>query len=187
MITETALPGNNVQTPTTADTAAETQLGNEICDLWQARVSAHVSLHRNQEELKVIRANLAEKLHGLKLVLARRGCQGGWSKFLNSQRIPRATADWLATAHEKSLASALGNCVTEQFREPTEDIRSYVKGIWPRLSRVLKNREAVEVFVAELRHKADASFEAQAAAPDPIREMPPLGAVAQTIDYACMA
>jgi hypothetical protein len=156
--TETALPELDEQTSTISDPAAEARLANEIVALWQARVSAHGSIRKSQEELRAIRASLAEKLHGFKLVLSRRGCQGGWSSFLNAQGFSRATADRLATAHEKSLAQAPGNCLAEQILEPDEDIRRYVRALWPKLSRLLNNRMAVEVFATELNRVAEKSF-----------------------------
>jgi hypothetical protein len=158
MPTEIALPGLEEQTPTASDPAAEARLADEIVALWQARGSAHGSIRKSQEELRAIRANLAEKLHGYKLLLSRRGCQGGWSSFLNAQRISRATADRLATAHEKSLTPAPGICVNEQILEPDQDIRRCVNRSWPKLSKLLINREAVEVFVTELRRVAEKSF-----------------------------
>jgi len=184
MPTETTLPELDEQTPTASDAAAEAQFANEIVELWQARASAHGSLRKNQQDLKLIRANLAEKLHGLKSVLSRRGCLGGWSPFLKEQRIPRATADRLVTAHEKSLTPAPGICLIEHIQEPNEAIRGYVTGIWPKLSKMLKTREAVEMFVAEVRQKADESFGAQAAAPGLINELSSV-AVAPTIEHAC--
>jgi hypothetical protein len=102
--------------------------------------------------------NLAGKLHVLKSILSRRGCQGGWSKFLNAQGISRASADRLVTAHEKSLAPAPGICLNEQIKEPDEDIRRYVHVLRPKLSRVLNDRKAVEVFVTELNRVAEKSF-----------------------------
>jgi hypothetical protein len=156
--TETALPELDEQAPTVSDPAAEARLANEIVALWQARVSAHGSIRKSQEELRAIRANLAEKLHGFKLVLSRRGCQGGWSSFLNAQGFSRATADRLAAAHEKSLAPAAGICLNEQFLEPDEDIRRYVRKLWPKLNRLLNNRKEVDVFVTELNRVAEKSF-----------------------------
>jgi hypothetical protein len=79
--------------------------------------------------------------------------------FLDAQAIPRSTADLLVRNHEKALNTEGGNCGSGQISEPTDvTVRRYLHGLWPRLNRVLKTREAVEVFIGELKHLSENSF-----------------------------
>src|ERR1700751_2334021 len=117
--TETASIAPTLEVPTTIN-PAEAHLVNEIGELWQIHTPAQTSLHKTRDELKLIRANLSRRLHDLKSVLSRPGRGGAWSSFLESQRIPRSTADRLARAHEKTLSADTQNCATEQISESTE-------------------------------------------------------------------
>src|SRR4051812_25000223 len=114
--TEPTAPAADVQTIVNS---AETQLANEIGELWQIHAQAQTSLHKTRDELKLIRTNLSRRLHELKAVLSRPGRGGAWSSFLESQRIPRSTADRLVRGHEKTLKIEGENCATEQIAEPT--------------------------------------------------------------------
>lgn len=130
----------------------EPELVAEISQLWATHMQAHTAVKKTRDELKLIRANLALRLHELKSVLSRPGRGGAWSSFLNSERIPRSTADRLVRCHAKTLAGDEDSCTTEQICEPTEaTVRRYFHGLWPRLSRVLTSPEAVEIFIADLR------------------------------------
>ena len=92
-------------------------------------------------------------------MLSRPGRGGAWSSFLESQRIPRSTADRLVRGYEKTITVEGENCANEQIPEPTEVYRPSVRyALWPRLSRILTTRESVEMFIGELRHIADKSF-----------------------------
>ncbi len=161
---ETASIAPTVGVPTTID-SAETQLTNEIADMWRTHNQAQTSLHKTRAELKQIRTELSQRLHELKAVLSRPGRAGGWSSFLDAQAIPRSTADRLVRNHEKALNTEGGNCVSEQIPDPTDVIvRRYFSALWPRLSRVLKSRESIEIFIVELKQTAEKSFGADAQA-----------------------
>ena len=158
--TETASIAPTLEVPTATD-SAEAQLTNEIADMWRIHNQAQTSLHKTRAELKQIRTNLSHRLHELKAVLSRPGRGGAWSSFLESQRIPRSTADRLVRGYEKTIAAEGENCTSEQTPEPTDVVvRRYVHALWPRLSRVLTSSEAVHVFIVELHRTAERSFEA---------------------------
>jgi hypothetical protein len=132
-----------------------------------AHTEAQGSVRKSREELKEIRANLSERLHELKSVLSRPGRGGAWSSFLETQRIPRSTADRLVRGYEKTVGTEEKSCTTEQIPEATEvTVRRYMQGLWPRLSRVLATRESVELFIAVLRETAEKSFAANGESPD---------------------
>jgi hypothetical protein len=154
-----------IEVPTTTD-STEAKLANEIADMWHIHNQAQTSLHKTRAELKEIRTNLSHRLHELKAVLSRPGRGGAWSSFLESQRIPRSTADRLVRGYERTIAAEGENCTSEQIPEPTDIIvRRYFSALWPRLSRILTTRESIEMFVAELRHIAAKSFGVDAEAP----------------------
>jgi hypothetical protein len=91
------------------------------------------------------------------------------------QKIPRSTADRLVRGHEKTISADPNNCTIEQIPDPTEVVvNRYVYALWPRLSRVLTTREAVQVFTVALHRIAERSFDAKAAAPVTIQLVPPL-------------
>ena len=155
MPTETAPPATAAQVPTASD-PTEVELIHEINKLWQVHTSAQTSLRKNRDELRVARADLSRRLAALKAILSRPGRGGQWSSFLKSREIPRATADRLVRGYEKALKTGPDNCLSEQITEPTEVVvHRYLHAIWPKLSRVLRSPEAVEMFVRELRHKAE--------------------------------
>lgn len=156
--TETASIASSLEVPTTID-SAEAQLTNEVADMWRIHNQAQTSLPKTRAELKQIRANLSHRLHELKAVLSRPGRGGAWSSFLESQRIPRSTADRLVRGYDKTIAAEGENCPSGQIPESTETtVRRYCNALWPRLSRILKSRESVEIFIVELRQTADKSF-----------------------------
>jgi hypothetical protein len=142
---------------------AEAQLTTEVSDLWKSHHQAQGAARKTREELKVIRTNLAARLHELKGILCRPGRGGAWSSFLDAHAIPRSTGDRLVRAHEKSVDAVEGNCATEQLAEPTDVIiRRYVAGWWPKLRKVLTTPEAVDIFIAALQAAAENSFGAAA-------------------------
>jgi hypothetical protein len=143
-----------VPTPSEHD---EPQLIGEIGDLWQSHARTQGTLKKGREEIKRIRADLSERLHQLKAVLSRPGRGGAWSSFLETQKIPRSTADRLVRAHEKATIVQEGNCPSEQISEPPQVVVGrYCRRLWPRLSQVLISKELVEFFINELRHTAEA-------------------------------
>jgi hypothetical protein len=161
--------------PSGATTPEEERLTVEIERLWTKHSAAQASFEKNNEEhtktqssfrksraeLKDTRDRLSKLLHELKPLISRPGRGGGWSRFLMTKKIPRATADSLVRAHKKTLNSEGKNCSAEQITEPPETaIRRYLQGLWPRLSRVVTTRESVELFIAVLRETAEKSFAA---------------------------
>jgi len=156
---ESTIPTAAEGTQTVVDNSAEAQLTNEVGELWHVHNQARTSLHQTREELKRIRTDLSQRLSQLKTVLSRPGRGGAWSSFLESQKIPRSTADRLVRAYGKSILGDGDNCLDEQIPEPTEVlIRRRVRALWPRLSKVLTTRDSVQVFVAELNLMAEKSF-----------------------------
>lgn len=109
----------------------------------------------------VIRADLARALHSLKNVLARPGCKGEWSSFLDSHSIARATANRLVDAHQKLITPATSNSPSGTTIEPMEAVvRRCLDRYWKKLSPVLTTPEAVEMFIAGLQGLAQKSFDA---------------------------
>ena len=138
---------------------AELRLVNEVGQLWLVHTKARTSLHQTRDDLKSIRTDLSGRLHQLKSVLSRPGRGGAWSSFLQAQSIPRSTADRLVRGHQKTTMSDQKNCANEQIPEATEVVvHRYVRALWPKLSRVLKTRESVQVFTAELLRISERSF-----------------------------
>jgi hypothetical protein len=149
--------------PTVTTNRPEAELVDEVGSLWKVHVHAHLSLKKSRADLKTIRVDLSRKLYELKSVLSRPGRGGAWSSFLGSEGIPRSTADRLVRAHEKAVAPGQENCTTEQIPEPREvTIHRYFRALWPKLSQTLTTPDAVEMFIAELRYKAEQSFGATA-------------------------
>jgi ABC-type hemin transport system substrate-binding protein len=101
------------------DNSSEAELVNEVGELWQVHNKAKTSLHQTRDELKRIRTDLSERLHAIKCVLVRPGRGGAWSSFLQSQTIPRSTADRLVRRHEKTTMADGKNSANEQISEQT--------------------------------------------------------------------
>jgi hypothetical protein len=128
----------------------EGQLIDDITSLWSAHKEAKASARKTREELKLLRAQLGEKLHALKAHLARTGRSGRWSAFLRSNALQRATADRLVAKHEAAI-NPPSNRPSEAFSEPTEEeIRGLVRNLIPRLRRILVDGGTVDRFFAEL-------------------------------------
>jgi hypothetical protein len=154
-----ATPTENTELTPVVTEPIEAQLIADIREGWDTHASVQKSLHRTEDELRAIRVKLSASLHTLKSVLSRPGRAGEWSGFLESVKIPRSTADRLVLSHKKTLTPKSGNCATEQINEPTEIVVGrYLNALWPKLSRVLTTRKSVEIFVMELKKKADKRF-----------------------------
>jgi hypothetical protein len=151
------------------------RLAVEIERLWVKHVAAQVTFDKNNEEhtkargsyrksraeLKEVRDKLSKLLHELKPLISCPGRGGGWSSFLEKRDIPRSTGDSLVRAYKKTLNSEEKSCTTEQLPEqPEMAIRGYLLRQWPMLSRLLKTREHVKVYVSALEEKAEKSFTA---------------------------
>lgn len=137
----------------------EAALVNEVGALWKTHAGLQTTAHKTRGELKAIRLDLGKRLHELKSVLSRPGRGGAWSSFLESQQIPRSSADRLVRAHERTLTPGGENRTNEQISDtPEVVIRRYLQGLWPRLSRILATPESVELFVVMLRETAERSL-----------------------------
>jgi hypothetical protein len=140
------------------DDSSEAQLVDEVGNLWLVHSQAQSSLSKTRDDLKLLRTDLSRRLHALKSLLARPGRGGAWHSFLQAQKIPRSSADRLVRAYEKTI-SADDNCTSDQIPETNEMVvQRYVRALWPKLSRILKTRESVRLFTAELLRISEKSF-----------------------------
>jgi hypothetical protein len=152
VIDATNTDGMNTIESLTTDFTPETmgsqnELGEAITNLWAAHANAKIAARATNEELRALRAKLGERLSEMKQILAKPGRGGQWSSFLEERRIPRATADRLVARHQRSL-NPDANCVTEDVSEPTdEDVQKLFIAVWPKLRRILRSRQSVDLFV----------------------------------------
>ena len=163
-------PAPPATTPPVVDPAdldsTEAHLEKEVEALWQDHKQAKHSARKTNKELKLLRTNLARKLHELKNMLARPGCKGEWSSFLDRYSISRTTADRLVDAHQKSITPTASKCTTGATEEPMEDVvRRCLDRYWTKLSPMLATPEAVELFIVGLRDLAQEFFGVDADAP----------------------
>lgn len=155
---ETETPEIDAAIPIAYDTT-EMKLVQKIGDLWQVHLQAQTSMDKTRDGLKKVRTHLSRRLHQLKGVLSRPGRSGEWSSFLKSHGIPRSTADRLVRVYERTLSPEDKSCTADAIVESVEvAMRRQVMSLWPKLSRVLATPEAVNMFVTELRAKAEKSF-----------------------------
>jgi hypothetical protein len=139
--------------------SAEAQLVDEVGELWLIHSQAQTSISKTRDELKLVRADLSQRLHALKAVLSRPGRGGAWFSFLQAQKIPRSTADRLVRGHDKTISADRDSCTGEQIPETNEVVvHRYARALWPKLRRILKTRESVQVFTAELLRLSERSF-----------------------------
>jgi seryl-tRNA synthetase len=119
---------------------------------------AQGTFRKSREELRGLRDELSKVLYELKPLMCCLGRASLWVNFLNCQDIPRSTADHLVRVYQKTLTPEEKNCATEQIPEqPETAIRSYLHGLWPRLSKVVKTPKDLEMFITALREKSFAS------------------------------
>jgi hypothetical protein len=132
------------------DTAIETQLTQEISDLWGNHVRLSADCNATAKELRQIRATLAERLAAMKSLLSRPGRGGQWRSWLRERGIPRSTADRLASRHAETLGTA-DNVPTEAISDAGEDkVERLCAAMWPRLAKTLKDDSAVYAFICRL-------------------------------------
>jgi hypothetical protein len=74
-------------------------LSGEIVSQWFQRKSLQREMSSQQAELSRLDGVLSGLLYEQKKRLSRQGRNGGWSKWLKQQKIPRATADRLVLEH----------------------------------------------------------------------------------------
>lgn len=147
MQTELALPH---AAEVTVPDPAEAQLVKDIGELWQVHAQSQLLLGKTRDEMKVVRATLAERLHELKGALSCPGRAGQWSGFLASEKIPRTTADRLVSLHEKSI-NVDGNRTDGATKKLSDDgIAQVAKATWARLQSKLGTHDAMYQFFSKL-------------------------------------
>ena len=130
------------------DTVIETQLTQEISDLWSSHVRLSTSRKTTSKELRQIRASLAERLHAMKSLLSRPGRLGQWRGWLRQQGIPRSTADRLVSRHAETLVGENGNVPTGAISEPGEaNAEKLAKNVWLRFGKLLTTHESILRFI----------------------------------------
>jgi hypothetical protein len=142
---------------TPAATDPETEIGETITGLWVAHANAKIVARATNEKLRALRATLGEQLSRMKQILSKPGRGGQWSSFLSERGIPRATADRLASRHLRSL-NPDKNCVGEEISEPTEEeVQRLLTSVWPKLRRVLRSQQTLDLFVRLLTSRCQYS------------------------------
>jgi hypothetical protein len=73
----------------TTESPSEQMLGEVITSLWSEHLNAKNTARATNEELRVLRAKLAEQLSEMKQILSKPGRDGQWSGFLRERNIPQ--------------------------------------------------------------------------------------------------
>jgi hypothetical protein len=143
-----------------AQTEAETEakLTNDIKSLWTAHQTSTATAKRTKEELEDLRLDLGWKLSEMKSVLVRTGRNGGWSAYLRSHGIPRATAERNVKRFQ-ALANPESNRLSDTFSQPSaDDVRRLVRSLLPRLRKVLTTAGSISLFVNEVAQHLQTSI-----------------------------
>jgi hypothetical protein len=127
----------------------ESQLTQEISNLWSNHVRLSTNHKTTAKELRLIRASLAERLFAMKTLLSRPGRGGQWHSWLRERGIPRSTADRLAARHAETLGTA-DNVPTGAIWEPAKDGpgMKLAKIVWPQILKHLTTDESVVEFIS---------------------------------------
>lgn len=151
---EIAVLTETFEAPTGPDT--ETKLAQEIEQLWSVHSQAQTVLGRTKQELDALRLELGRRLYQMKLLLARPGRAGQWSKFLSTQGIPRASADRYAKTYQSILSPPDEIASSEAIQVSSEETaRMVLQSIWPKLRQALTNPEAAYQFLCALVHRCE--------------------------------
>jgi excinuclease UvrABC nuclease subunit len=180
---EAVVPGISAAVPSSEPNSGfetEQRLATQIGELWSIHTQAQAAAAQSKEHLSQIRHQLGERLCEVKKLVARPGRGGGWSAFLAAQGIPRASADRYVQRYEKTLHPD-SNCVNESIESTELAVRKLFAAVWPRLRRVITSKEALDLFIRELKvaydgravHQCESGI-ASATAPQPTLE--PVGA-----------
>jgi hypothetical protein len=147
-IVSSAVDAAPVQLGTAQDgDEAERKLADQIRQLWTAHVEARGVAKRTRAELKAIREQLGERLFEMKKLLAIPGRNGGWSSFLRSEGIAKATADRLVRKHQQSI-DPQPNIVSEEVSElETEDVGRLFDSLSPRLEKSITTPNSAYEFI----------------------------------------
>jgi len=129
----------------------EVALKEKIPVLWVAHKEYKIAATRTKKEVAKARRELAAHLFQMKSLLARTGRGGQWSSFLRQHKIPRATADRYALAHEAGLKNAGKNLLNESIPETIEvAVNRLVQKILPQTLKVVTTKEVAFAFTREL-------------------------------------
>jgi hypothetical protein len=153
----TVLTGT-VATVESTQTANETEvkLTSEIRSLWTAHQTSTATAKRTKEELEDLRFDLGLKLREMKSILVRTGRSGGWSAYLRSHALPRASAERYIKQYE-AIFNPEKNRLTDTLSEPTDDdVRRLVRSLLPRLRKILTTPDSVSLFVGEVARQLQA-------------------------------
>lgn len=132
-----------------SESETEAKLTSDIRSLWTAHQTNTATAKRTKEELEDLRFDLGLKLREMKSILVRTGRSGGWSSYLRSHGVPRASAERYIKQYE-AIFNPGKNRLTDTFSEPSEDdVRRLVRRLLPRLRKVLTTPESVSLFVHE--------------------------------------
>jgi hypothetical protein len=143
--------------PLPTDAEIESKIDGEIATLWTAHQTGKATSKRTKLELEAIRRDLGERLWSMKSLLACTGRLGGWSAYLRTHSLPRATADRYVNQHQESMMPA-ANRLSEAIPEPAmEDVKKLVQRILPRLRPILTTEELISEFLYEVVQQLAAS------------------------------
>jgi hypothetical protein len=139
-----------------AESEREAELTSNIKSLWSAHQTTTDTAKRTRQELDALRFDLGCRLREMKSILVRTGRGGGWSAYLRSHGMPRATAERYVKRHQ-AMFNPEQNRLTETLPEPSEDdVRRLVRSLMPRLRKVLTTPESVSLFVGEVGRQLQA-------------------------------
>jgi hypothetical protein len=141
--------GVKITPPDGTTTAA--RLTEEIANLWSDHVRLHSTHKATAIELRLVRSNLAERLHAMKSLLSHPGRSGQWRSWLMERGIPRSTADRLAARHAETLGTS-ANVPSGAIAEPTMDGvgAKLAKTVWQDFMKVLTTDESIVEFIASI-------------------------------------
>jgi hypothetical protein len=138
-------------TTQTDDTIIETQLAQQISDLWSDHARLSADQKATAKELRQIRATLAERLYEMKSLLSRPGRSGQWRSWLRQRHIPRSTADRLASRHGETQGIEDGNVPNGAIpNSPEDSAGKLAKSVWQRFRKTLATYEAVIQFIDQI-------------------------------------
>jgi hypothetical protein len=135
-------------------------LRSEIKSLWSAHQISKATAKHTKQEVKTLRLDLGRKLCEMKSILARTGRSGGWSAYLRSYDLPRASAERYIDQHEALLKPKQIDSRETVSETDADDVRRLVRSLLPRLRRILTTPEWVARFLEEVAFQwepADAS------------------------------
>jgi len=130
--------------------AIETQLTEEISELWSSHVRLVGTRKATVKELRQIRERLAERLHAMKALVCRPelGRASQWQSWLRGHGIPRSTADRLVARYEETLSHQSESMLngTPSGPEPPS-VEELARDIWRRVGKILTTDEQVVRFI----------------------------------------